>query len=480
MDLAKVNNLNFIILLVFLLFITFCSEKKQVSWIAKVGDVVISEKEYQTRLNFSSFLKELKNEENIKKVVLSSLLAEKILAEEAINNNFQSDLLDILVNQNHKELMIEYVRKDSVDSQVDVTIDEIMLEFKRKTSVLDVKYITIADIATASKLKKQIKSGHSFEKVAAAYIDQMGWTGQGIPVKKITWYPDQPDMEFDLYNLAEGSTSDPISAFGEYYLVKIDNIYPIEDPVHSNLEKSMSELRKEILDRKISQKYKTFYREKILPKLGEVNWKIIDKVVEDIQIKSFPENQTVKQNSLPDNNYFNSLEVLKTEKAVQFKNYNWTVEQLFQNLRVGPYVFDLENNKNLKKSLVYNINLLLEHEAWYDIANELEYEQDTRVQEDHSVWKHYYYATYLQQKIRQENEPDYINQSDLFVSKLSEKYKIAINKNLYNKAKFYGHNILLQKQHFSNRRAIPPLLAVGDYSQWKTKINTLWENELLN
>jgi len=462
--------------------LNYCSEKNEIDWVAKVGDVVISQKEYQSRLNFSSFLKDLKDEERIKKVALSSLLAEKLFAEEAMNNNYQNDMLTLMVDQNQRELMIEYIRKDSVDDQITVSQEELSLEFKRKTRELDVKYIAIADLETAIKLREQIESGQTFEETALEYIDQMGWHGQSIPTKRIKYHADQPEMEIELYKLDLGSTSNPLKAFGEFYLVKIDNIERVK--TMSDFDKMIPKLTEAVRARKIKEKYKDYYTLKIYPGLPNVNWELLENVVDKyISTLSYPENPSLQQNILPENGQFDSDETIATLKKVkvaQFSNYQWTIEELFQKLRYGPYAFNLEDKASLKKSFFYNIKLLLEHEVWYSLAKKLQYDKDARVKEEHSVWKSYYYAKYFRDNIRQEGSSDNKSDTDLYISKLSDKYKIELNKKLYQRSRYLGQDIFLQKQHFANRSVTPPLLAVGDYSHWKSKMDVLFEEVLFN
>lgn len=464
--------------LIFFLFIG-CINEKEKNWVAKVGGITISEQEYQTRLNFSAFLSDIKDEEKIKKIVLSALIAEKVLAKEALNNNYSSDILESLIWQNQKEVMIEYLRSDSVDNQVHITDAEVLLDYKRKTRELEVKYISISDFEKASQLRKLISSGKSFEDVSNAYIADMNWQENVIPTKTIKWYLEQPEMEHQLYNLDEGATSDPISAFGEYYLVKVDKINIVQSSLESSFDNKKDELKSSIRKNKIAKKYVDFYSKNILNRMGKADWKIIETAV-DYYIQSLPavsDINQLKSDPLPENVLFNTNEKissLKSDKAIEFDDYSWTIEELFSHLRNGPYLFDMENTISIKKSFKRNIQLMLEHEAWYNLAIHLNYDYDPRVKSDHEVWSNYFYAMHYQQAL----DDTYKSGANLF--ELSEKFDIGFNKELYKKAKFMGQNIYLQKQHFANRSATPPLLAFGDNPGWQNKMNNLLAKEELN
>lgn len=481
------NVLKLILLPTLFLMVFNCSKIEEKTWVAKVGQTIITEQEYEARLNFSAFLSDIKNENKIKKIVLSSLVAEKLLAEEALNNNYQNDILNKLVNQNHKELMIEYLRADSVDKQVHISEQDVLTEYNRARKELSVKYITVADFETAVRLREEISGGTSFEDVANTYMMNMGWENETIPTKIIRRYPGQPKMEYALYKLKEGTTSEPIAAFGEYYLVKIDKIHIVQKSIDNSYAKKRLEIENEIREQKISKKYKSYYAQNISTRLGQPDWNIINTAIA-IYSKSLFENKNTgltKNNPLPENDTFHSdqkIASLKNKNVIEFKDKSWTLEELFQNLEIGPYLFDLENSEMLQKSFKRNIHLLLEHEAWFELAQDLKYNTDSRVITDHTMWRNYYYAKYYQESLEKE-KGYFVNNTysvDDYVSKISEEFEIALNPNSYKKARFIGQDIYLQKQHFANRRAVPPLLALGDHLSWQNKINTLLANTELN
>ncbi len=109
--------------------------------IAYIDTLQIDVTEYQNRLNFNPPL-HVYDVDNAKKIVFSSLLAEKLLFLESKKHKPSMDYdHDAIIKQHFFEAIIEQLRVDSVENKVQVSKEELLVKKKTSRKEIEVQYL---------------------------------------------------------------------------------------------------------------------------------------------------------------------------------------------------------------------------------------------------------------------------------------------------------------------------------------------------
>lgn len=491
-------------LIIFLLIVS-CYEKEEEDNIAKVNDVGVSVYEFQMRFNFNPYLKYIKNKSEEKKIVLSSLIAEKIMAWETEKNSIADTTIHFIIQQHLKEAMIEQFRRDSVESLIKISESELNHEYKKSLKEIDIMFIAFNTEKEAAELKGKIDTGKSFESVVRTYMNQKGWKDEPIPAKHIIWGNEEFDLEDQIYQLKENEVSQPIAAHGEYYLIKVIKTVPSSATSPTAFEYRKSALTNRIFREKVKTGYTNLYKNKILPQKGDIDWKIVrllyNVFVDELDFNEQNNSQNKLHQNMPLNNelYLSAKEILyknMEKEVVHFSdNSGLSLKDVLRNLKYGPYIFDYNNINGFKKSFYYNIQLMVEFETIFKIAKQKGYEKNQNVQNKYQMWKSYYYAKACKKSILKKLRNDSTTVSyqspqinnllktpqqkpstmiDEYLVDISKAYNIKINKEIYEKIKLSNINLIVHKSHFANRMVVPPLvISMTGMPAWHAKIESI-------
>ncbi|MGD9489779.1 MAG: hypothetical protein AB7W47_17285 [Calditrichaceae bacterium] len=509
MKLLLIRRIRFLFILFYLIItmtVAGCSSAKNNDNIAQINDFGITIAEFQDRLNYNPYLRAIEDVNVVKKIVLSSLIAEKILSLENEETSGVSENVNLLIRQHLREAMIEQFRRDSVESAIKISDAELQHEYQKAIREIDIHYIAFDSLNDALKVKSKIDSGRTYESVVKAYMKNRGWGDEPIPYKKIRWANEDYDLEEKIYQLKPNEISNIIKAHGEYYLIKIDNIKIIEKLSSKDYKNRLPALEDRILRNKIKKQYRVVYHRTIQKEAGEVEW---DKLKEAAKLVSdeieFSQNdpaQTgpVAYKPLPENIYLNRqaiLNDLKNNTAVNFPDGStWTFQELMVQLKYGPYAFDFSNSGSFIHSFIQNVRLLMEHEAIYKLAQKKGYEHNKLVQDEYKMWKSYYQAnsfrhnllSELDAKLAEKNmhgkdqsiEEQRLEYFDARLTAYAENYKIVIYKAVYDTVSLNKLDMVVRKSHFANRLVSPRLEPLIGLPFWQKKIDSLFRRYEIN
>ncbi|MGD9899266.1 MAG: hypothetical protein AB7T22_09090 [Calditrichaceae bacterium] len=509
MKLLLLDRIKFPFILFYLMFtitVAGCGSADNKENIAQINNLGITTTEFQDRLNYNPYLRTITDINIAKKIVLSSLIAEKILSLENEEKSRVNENVNLLIRQHLREAMIEQFRRDSVESRIEISDAELQHEYQKSLREIDIRYIAFDSLNAALEVKSKIDSGISFEAAVRDYMKNRGWSAESIPSKKIQWANEDYDLEEKIYKLKYDEISNVIKAHGEYYLIKIDDIKIIGKQSQADYKNRLPALEDRILRNKIKKQYRAVYQRTILKESGNVEWenlKTAAKLVSDeIEFSKNDPVQTgpIEYKPLPENIYLNRqtiLNDLKNNTAVNFPDGStWTFQELMVQLKYGPYAFDFSNRESFINSFIQNVRLLMEHEAVYKLANKNGYEQNKLVRDEFLMWKSYYQANSFRydllkeldsnitsNNLQPENQAIEEKRLEYFDAKLTsyaENYKILINKAVYDTVSLNKLDMVVRKSHFANRLVSPRLEPLIGLPLWQKKMDSLFRRYEIN
>jgi len=147
-----------------------CGKKEkpaqQPTIIARVGDKTITLDEFIRRAEFTVRPAYCNSDNYIhKKVVLNSLIAEKLFALEAGENNelMRSEEIRLYLQGRKEQAMRQWLYYKEAHEKAKVDDDEVKRVYEQAGKTYKLAYFSVADAALAERLGKEINSGKSFE-----------------------------------------------------------------------------------------------------------------------------------------------------------------------------------------------------------------------------------------------------------------------------------------------------------------------------
>lgn len=213
------------ILITITLIISSCGimkkeEQKEII-LARVGDKTISLNEFIRRAEYTIRPPYCKGDNNIhKKIILNSLIAEKMLALEAGENNTldQNKRFQLYIQGRQEQAMREQLLKEEVYRKVEVDESEIQAEFDVAGRNYKIQYFNILDNNIASRLNEELinRKGY-FEE-----LHQQLWPGENLPEREVTWQSQENSRIHDTLfskQLNKGTVIKPVRISDNHYII---------------------------------------------------------------------------------------------------------------------------------------------------------------------------------------------------------------------------------------------------------------------
>jgi len=207
------------------LFLIACSpvNKPAGEVLARVGDRVITVEDFMRRAEYSLRPEYCSGEGPIpRKIILNSLIAEKILALEAQGQSrldSNQAFLNYLQGREEQAMRLWLYKTDALDP---VSIDTVMqrLAFQKAQRTFRVAYYQLGDTSNAAGFRKAIEDGFSFESIYAALSGR-----DSLPVREFDWFArEDPVVHRALFTgePVQGEILGPlVTASGEILVMQV-------------------------------------------------------------------------------------------------------------------------------------------------------------------------------------------------------------------------------------------------------------------
>jgi parvulin-like peptidyl-prolyl isomerase len=192
--------------------------------LGRAGEAPITERAFRERFELTPGLYRQRGarRETDKQEVLYSMIAEKLLAQEALARRLDADsLYQRALSEVTKLLARDALYRREVSDKVVITDAELQQGIRRARKELRVKFLFLEDSSDAAFIRSRIASASDFDRVSldstiSAYRD----------TATILWGDADTTIEEAAYSLARGAVSKQLAAGQGFYIMTLEQSSP--------------------------------------------------------------------------------------------------------------------------------------------------------------------------------------------------------------------------------------------------------------
>lgn len=391
--------------LILLLFLIGCSADRKEKIIAKVGDKTISLNEFIRRAEYTIRPIYCRNNTNLdKKIILNSLIAEKMLSLELDKKSdfFKKETVKNFLLGRKEQAMRQLLYNKEVTEKVKLDEKIIRKVSNYVTRQYNISYVSLSDTLVVSQLKEElIDLNLGWEKTL-----QENYNLEKIPNRIVVWNGMENYQVLDLLftqDVQKGSIYGPFNFSGDHYMFlkvngwtstkeitesqKKQNIKNIEDVYKSRKSRVQFEdfIRKIMKDHRIEFNSEVFFN--LADIMGPIYMKFL-REKEDIFRKgvwAFDKEQKKYENLKP------NIEQIKNKLLYKLDDKTFTVSQFLQEIKIHPLVF--RNKEFPQKEFGFQLQMAIvdavRDKFLTKIAYANNFDQSLEVLRDNSMWADY-------------------------------------------------------------------------------------------
>lgn len=366
--------------------------------LAKVGAITITSQEFLNRYEMTpGFQRNNKaNIEASKAEFLLSLIAEKLLVENAKQQNLEMDsTYNAAIHSVERLLVRDELYRKEVSQKIEITEREIKEGIRRSRQDLKIYFLFAEKKETSDSLYSLIKKGKPLESFR---------TFAGLDSAIARFGDTDERMENVVYALKLNETSKPFFLDDGYYIAKLMGktvtVTVGEKEVQDEREHVQQILRK----RKELQRMSIFMSEELKHTKTEINAKLLKKIIDALY-----QNHSVK-NNIPDTTQFfldaSVVEAIRplmpedfSKTLVTFSSEQWSVEQTLEIMIRAGLITQHPTYEHLRIDFEQRLRDIIDQEYLTHIGYRKNLNQSTDVQNDLKVWRDANLAQFLRQKI---------------------------------------------------------------------------------
>ncbi len=347
-----------VILLTFIdLLISHCGKKEDLAEketiIARIGDKTISQNEFIRRAEFTIRPGYCRGDDYIqRKIVLNSLVAEKLLALEAGDHNalLQNEEWQLYLQGRKEQAMRQWLYYKEGYEKVDLDTAEVKKLFSVVGRKYKIAYYTIKNDTVAALVKQELQEhGKAFEEVYNA-------TGslEGMPQREVAWNsPEHEAVHSALFaeTLKKDQVLGPLKIDNNYHIVMKVLGWTEEVAItDGQSQKRWREVSEKLTEQKAAATFEQYVQNVMRGKKIEFNPSTFRKAVTIVAphyLKSFEEKQSAANQQLwnqQDNENIltqmgTSFDAILDEPFFRIDGKIWTVRDFEREVKIHPLVF---------------------------------------------------------------------------------------------------------------------------------------------
>ena len=376
--------------------------------LAKVGNSIITRREFVTRYESTpGFQRQIESRKQInKEVFLFSMISEKLLAEEARQQGLEADpeyqkaVKDVEDPLVRDELYQEEVRQKVVNSP-----SEIANALAESNVQLNIYMLYASTRAGADFLESRIKAGMRLEDFSSVRDTSGEFAGPDSMI--VHWGDDNEEIEKAAYSLKLGETSEPIQFGDGWYIIKLMGESVISSGGAEEEATAKRRVEEILTRRKEAVRMVEYLALALKDKKAQANGKLFDDLAESMfsiyQSQLVSVSPKISSNFILSGAVFDSLNSRlgdEWENAfITFPETKWTLGETVG--RIFGQGFGVANPTpmKIKVTLDQALRNLIYQEELTQIGYQKDLEMTPRVQRKLSMWKDFYLANLLKERI---------------------------------------------------------------------------------
>ncbi|OGU34925.1 MAG: hypothetical protein A2068_03190 [Ignavibacteria bacterium GWB2_35_6b] len=450
-------------LLVVLIFSACSDEKKEETILARVGDKTISLNEFLRRAEYTIRPAYCRNNSNIdKKIILNSLIAEKLLSIEAGNNNsfITGSEVKMFLQGRLEQAMRQFLYNEEIKSRVKIDTNKINNTVKYAGREYDVSYVSLNDTTVVKQLTEEFfhdKAG--FEKTLSE-----NYNLKQIPEKKIIWNNLEHPVILNTLFTRDYKKNDiigPVKIEDDHYMfIKIKGWIYAPDVAEKQIQDRYNMVKETYEKYQSRNMYENYIRDIMKGKNLNFNKNVffaLTDIFGPLYLKNRKEKEELFKNGIW--NYKNEemkyqdtkprLDQIRKEKLFTIDGEIWTVDKFLMEIKKHPLVFRSQSFPNKEFGLQFQLAILDLVRDKYLTAEAYKkgFDKLPEVVRDNQMWSDNINALNKKYRILQETNSDSLFSTDHLsvlektlnpkIDYLQRKYsdKIFINTEIFNKIK---------------------------------------------
>jgi peptidyl-prolyl cis-trans isomerase C len=380
-----------------------CQNKKV---IAKAGGIEVTSDEFRLRYEFTPHPQKLDfNEIEKKKEFLYTLIAEKLLAEEAIRNglNNEKEYLELL-NYLREIYLRDALYLVEVKNKV-VISDSLMNDgLKKIGKEYYIKFIFSTRSSEIDSIFTLLKNGADFDSLLINRPEAI----EQPQIKKITFGEMHPSLENEIYYLLPGMITKPVRLSEGWYICKIYDLKKREILNHED----KSKVKRIISNREEEKLYMEFYRNFFKGVQVNADKEIFDHLVNALFSYINKNEAYFSKNSrfrfqLGEAEIKEIKSTLSTDLSKVFIKFDTdpiTLDKFIINLMYGGINFNSSEFTHIKNVLNSKVRDYIQNQLLVREAIRREYFNLPEMKRDLQIWSDYYLSHILMKRIYLKSE----------------------------------------------------------------------------
>jgi len=400
------------------LFFFFCSRQHPASpsetILAKIGDRTISREEFISRAEYAIRPAYCKSDQYVhRKIALNSLIAEKLLAIEAGDDNplSRNEQFQLYVQGRKEQSMRQWLYYQDFYSRARADSGELRLQMSLSGRTYRVAYLTLSDSLAAKQAGQWLC--HPGASVSNLYKQLSG--SATAPEREISWSSPEPENVIHaLFNepMTRGLIIGPVEAEGKYLFIEILGWTDRVAVTEAEKERRFQDARQRILIEKAGADYERYLRELMKGKVLNFNRDTFPRVVRtlgDFLLTSTEDKDHMLQvqvwddtsDARPAMRSSASLDDIADAPFLTDGDLNWTVRDFQHALLSHPLVFRKHKMKKsefaaeLQKAIA---DLVQDHYVTRDTYRK-GYDRVNLVERNAGMWRDYLLSFYQRNRI---------------------------------------------------------------------------------
>ncbi len=477
----------YVLLIIVLVFLSSCSKNKELEQpketiLVEIGDVTISLNEFLRRAEYTVRPPYCRSNGNLdKKIILNSLIAEKLFSMEATDSSkiLKAENTKLYLQGLKEQAMRQWLYSKEADEKVVLDSAKILNTVKVAGRKYKVSYFSLPD----SNLTQEVVGKLDKKKPLQDIFYEI--TGvDSLPSREIEWSISELDVVLDSlysYPLKKNQVVGPIkTGKNEFLFVKINGW--IDRPII--IEKQFNDRWKDVSDKFRARRAGELYNDYVMQIMKnkkieffpEVFFKMAnilgpEYLITNEQVKEqFNKSMwQIKDNEVNYNAIGDRINELKKEPFFKVNEKIYTVNDFLKEIKIHPLVFRKSKikRKDFGQQLQYAIMDLIRDKYLTAEAYERGYDKINLIQRNVNMWKdnlNYAYAKekYLHTVLPDSAEKlnyltvleDYLNKyADTLQKKYSNKIKINVDK--FNAIKLSRIDMSVNYNNQPYKRVVP-------------------------